>query len=775
MRSTTRLLVALIPPIAAAIVLLALWSFFRPALWFLFFPAVFLSSWIGGLRGAVAAAAIALVAAFWVLPPMHSFRIPVGGYVEGAIFFGTAVAYGVFHERVRGATERAQRFAQERAVFAALVENSSDFIGIFDANGKPVYVNPAGRRMVGLDPDRRVDDTELTAYYADDQRAFASDVIVKEMIAKGHWEGETSFRNWQTQAAIPVSDAHFLIRDPETRAVIGMGAVTRDITERKRAEDALRRAEARSSGILSVAADAIICVDEQQRITLFNEAAERIFGYSKTEAIGAQLGMLIPKRFRAAHAVDVERYATDDAYARGIGHRHREVVGLRKSGEEFPADTSLSKLGVEGERILTVALRDITDHKRFEDQQALLAEMGRTLARTLELPEILSSTAQLVIGTLADACVIYLAGDHGELYPAEAAIRDPSKAPLRDALAKLAIDRLAARERIAEVTTNRAILIEHVSHGEHLVALAQRNDDEQALHKLDARSMIIAPLCARGRIVGAIALISTAPGRTPGPGDVRFVDQVAQRVALAIENARLFAEARHAIQVRDDVIGIVAHDLRNPLGSIMLQAGLLRPVPDERSQKTAESIERSASRMSRLIDDLLDVTRIEEGGLSVEQVRVATAPAITYIVDAQEAAGSELRTDVAPDVPDVWADRDRLLQILDNLVGNAVKFTEPGGRITVGAAPRGDEVLFWVADSGPGIAPDDLPHVFDRFWQAQKGRRSGAGLGMAIAKGLVEAHGGTIWVHSTLGRGTTVFFTMPQAPRAEQHLAQPRG
>jgi signal transduction histidine kinase len=116
-----------------------------------------------------------------------------------------------------------------------------------------------------------------------------------------------------------------------------------------------------------------------------------------------------------------------------------------------------------------------------------------------------------------------------------------------------------------------------------------------------------------------------------------------------------------------------------------------------------------------------------------------------------------------------------LLQILDNLVGNAVKFTEPGGRITVGAAPRGDEVLFWVADSGPGIAPDDLPHVFDRFWQAQKGRRSGAGLGMAIAKGLVEAHGGKIWLHSTLGRGTTVFFTMPQAPRADQHLAQPGG
>jgi signal transduction histidine kinase len=128
---------------------------------------------------------------------------------------------------------------------------------------------------------------------------------------------------------------------------------------------------------------------------------------------------------------------------------------------------------------------------------------------------------------------------------------------------------------------------------------------------------------------------------------------------------------------------------------------------------------------------------------------------------------------VERDIPEVWADLDRLLQVFENLVGNAVKFTEPGGRITVGAARRGDDVLFWVADTGAGIAAEDLPHLFDRFWQARKATRRGAGLGLPIVKGIVEAHGGRIWVESTLGRGSTFFFTIPTMPRAEQRQGEP--
>ena len=128
--------------------------------------------------------------------------------------------------------------------------------------------------------------------------------------------------------------------------------------------------------------------------------------------------------------------------------------------------------------------------------------------------------------------------------------------------------------------------------------------------------------------------------------------------------------------------------------------------------------------------------------------------------------------DLPRDLPELWADRDRLLQIFENLIGNALKFTGAGGIIGVGAAPRDGQVLFWVQDTGPGIAAENLPFLYDRFWQARKERAPGGGLGLPIAKGLVEAHGGKLWVETALGQGSTFFFTIPAAPRADQHLAE---
>jgi signal transduction histidine kinase len=219
----------------------------------------------------------------------------------------------------------------------------------------------------------------------------------------------------------------------------------------------------------------------------------------------------------------------------------------------------------------------------------------------------------------------------------------------------------------------------------------------------------------------------------------------------------------------------VAHDLRNPLNSIVMQASILRRQsgqPERQPRNPADVIERAANRMNRLIQDLLDVARMEAGRLSLEEGCVRTVQLVSDALEAQKpllgSASLELHVDLAPGLPEVWADRDRLLQIFENIIGNAVKFTEPGGRVTVGAAPRDGDVLFWVADTGTGIAAADLPHLFDRFWQARKEGRRGAGLGLPIVKGIVEAHGGRIWVESTVGRGSTFFFTIPSAPRAEE-------
>jgi signal transduction histidine kinase len=248
------------------------------------------------------------------------------------------------------------------------------------------------------------------------------------------------------------------------------------------------------------------------------------------------------------------------------------------------------------------------------------------------------------------------------------------------------------------------------------------------------------------------------------------VERLASRVALAMDNARLHEALERAVRARDEALGIVAHDLRNPLNAIVLQAQLLRRSgrAEPSDQRPHETIHRAAMRMDRLIQDLLDVTRLEAGErLSVTPQVVEVAGLVAEAIEQQQAAtgGRPIEVAAAGEASRVWGDRVRLLQVFDNLLGNAIKFSR--GRITVGATPGDGEVLFWVADAGEGISKDALLHVFDRFWQVREQDRRGAGLGLSIVKGIVEAHGGRVWAESELALGTTFYFTLPTPPREE--------
>ena len=235
---------------------------------------------------------------------------------------------------------------------------------------------------------------------------------------------------------------------------------------------------------------------------------------------------------------------------------------------------------------------------------------------------------------------------------------------------------------------------------------------------------------------------------------------------------------RLAVNSRADVLAIVAHDLRNPLATIVMQLSAMErdgSGPERRDRKPLDVISRSASRMTHLIQDLLDITVVEAGKLKLDPERLPARTLTSEAVESQaplaSSAGVELTCDVAPNAQTVWGDHQRLLQVFENLIGNALKFTKAGGHVTVAAAPTDHAVEFTVADTGAGIAEENLERLFEPFWQAtRKASRLGAGLGLPITKGIVEAHGGRIWADSTLGRGTTFHFIIP-APRDETATA----
>jgi signal transduction histidine kinase len=282
------------------------------------------------------------------------------------------------------------------------------------------------------------------------------------------------------------------------------------------------------------------------------------------------------------------------------------------------------------------------------------------------------------------------------------------------------------------------------------------------------QSVTSVPLRTRREVIGALALVMTSSGRRFEARDVPFAEDLARRAAAAIDNARLYAEAQRALTARDEILGVVAHDLRSPLNAIKLSATLLaRKMETPVTRDATESILLSTERANRLIQDLLDVSRSEAGVFTIAPSPQPIVRLTDRAVHSQQAfaaaAGIELRTEPAVAPATVVADADRVLQVFENLIGNAIKFTGAGGTVMVGHAPDDDGVRLWVRDTGHGIQPEHLPHLFDRFWQGRPSDRRGAGLGLLICRAIVEAHGGRIWAESRPGAGSSFFFTLPSA------------
>ena len=453
------------------------------------------------------------------------------------------------------------------------------------------------------------------------------------------------------------------------------------------------------------------------------------------------------------------------------------VEARRLRGEEERMRLVVREQAARAEAIAQQRERSRAEHAEqaasaLASAQRFLSEAGVSMSASLDEAETLGTLTQLAVPRLGDWCVVDLQGPDGSTRQVAGTHVDETRARLLSALSERHPTDPEAPDTLAYVLrTGHCVLLEEVEEPRRLAEVLGLAHVEP-LHVLGVRSAMLVPLLAHGQPFGTLTFVSSQPERRFTEGDLSLAEEFGRRAAVAVENARLFHEAQHAVSLREEVLAVVSHDLKNPLGSISLSVQLLRRLlPEgeqgERMRGHTRTIERSVERMDRLIRDLLDMASIHAGQVKLELGRYAADDLVREGLVLLEPLAIqkriELRTRPCRERLWVRCDRDRVYQVLSNLVGNALKFTPEGGRVTVEVEPEGDFVRFSVSDTGPGMPAEALPHLFQPFWQARRTARQGTGLGLFISRGIVEAHGGWLEVDSQEGQGSTFSVTLPRA------------
>jgi PAS domain S-box-containing protein len=560
-----------------------------------------------------------------------------------------------------------------------------------------------------------------------------------------------------------------------------------DITERRDAQSEASRSLSLLRATLESTADGILVVDLNGKILSSNQKmadmweipAEVLACGDDQLAINAALDKLIYPDDFLAKVTELYRHPEEASY---------DVLEL-KDGRTFERYSQPQRIDdVPVGRVWS--FRDVTSRLRAEEQEraltqeqaaraeaensqkraSLLAEASRVLSASFDYQTTLAALVRLAVPALADYCALDIVEAEDSFERIGEAHVDPTKSKLLREVAKFPKSALTARHPLMRVMATGAPVLEADITPAFIRASFAEAEQRRVVEALAPRSLICVPLVTSGKPLGALTLVTSGSGRRYEIADLSLAADLARRAAIVVEHARLFHEAEQATRARDDVLAVVAHDLRNPLNTVTMAAGMmLETMPVERVQerRQVEIVRRAADRMNRMIQDLLDVKRMESGRLTTDLKPEDPGVLINDTIDMLRplAASSTIRleTDIEQNLPLVLADAARVQQVLSNLVGNAVKFTPRDGRITVCAERLDAEVRFAVIDTGPGIPAEQLPHIFGRFWQAKTSDRRGIGLGLAIAKGIVEGHNGRIWVESHVGLGSTFYFTLPAA------------
>ena len=684
-------------------------------------------------------------------------------------------------------------------LYRRLIEAVQDYaIFALDSTGHVVTWNTGAQRLKGYRADEIIGRHFSTFYPPEDVANGKPAWELEEATAKGRVEDE----GWRVRkdgsrfwANVVITALH-----DDNGELIGFGKVTRDLTARRLAEEALRESEERFRLLVQSVKDyAIFMLDPNGNIATWNDGAQRLKGYRAEEIIGKHFST-----FYIPEDIASKKPARELEIATRTGKYEEEGWRVRKDGTWFWANVVITAVrGKRGELLgFAKVTRDLTERRAAEqraldDARHLAAEEAERHAFALREEELrrinnelqerareeraLRNLAQMITraGKISD---VMRQIAQGALAVSEAAGSYVEQVVSPNGDVQVVAVAGHASALLGQRASFPGSLTEEIIRRREPVFLTQMQGLGEAMAPyLDQHchgcSVLIVPLFGEDSVLGALVLLRRPEERPFENGvvtRVRTLGDLAsitlQRLVALEESERRRTEAEAAVRSRDEVLSVVSHDLRNPVSTVSMSASLLRDpdikLSDEERRKQLEIIQRSAARMNRLIQDLLDVARIEGGRLTISCRTEAAAALATEACEGFKPMMAEksqsLECEIGSGLPPLFVDRDRVLQILSNFLNNAMKFTPPSGRIAlrVGADSEGG-VRFSVVDSGPGIPAEELPHVFNRFWQSRRTAHLGSGLGLAIAKGLAEAHGGRVAAESRVGSGSTFVLWLP--------------
>lgn len=548
-----------------------------------------------------------------------------------------------------------------------------------------------------------------------------------------------------------------------------------DRSDRKRiaAQDELEKNESRLNAILESLPVGVWWTDEKGTILHGNPAGQRIWAgnlYVGLEELGEYKAWWLD----TGEPIRPEDWALSRAVTRAeVSVEEKIEIQCFDGSRKVIFNSAMPYRDPHGRIAGAIAVnQDMSDRYRLERKQELLASAGRALLNSIDYQQTIAQVARIVVPSLADWCTIFVLDSSGSLVRAATEYRSSA---LPYALFDDYQPSPECRSGIYEVQrTGTPLLISRVE--ESYIRGITQNEGYVAVLSQLLRSCLIVPLSLKGSTIGVLSMACGESGRILEHFHLELVEELAILVALAIENANLYETTKRAVKSREDLIAVVSHDLRNPLSTVSMASSAIKlalgQAASAHSEPWADKISKSADRitaasrtMAALIQDLLDLARMEEGRFVIMKRPIDIRSLLSDVESAFSETASKqdiVLTIRYPEQPLIASlDHERVLQVIANLVGNALKFTPAHASIEVSVRSNPTEILFEVADTGSGIQPEHLPHLFDRYWLPRESATQGTGLGLFICEGIVESHGGRIWVESIAGQGARFFFTIP--------------